>query len=332
MHTTENSGKSVKRISRDKIKSPTKDVLIVRSGGRCQFNGCNRYLFKHSLTQDEGNYAQVAHIVAYSKQGPRASQLLTKEYINDPENLMLLCHECHHLVDTKPESYTVELLKKYKHEHEERVFQQTEIKSELKTSILQLKSIIGSQAVDIPAADVRMAIAPRFPVDAKGCVMDLTQFSQEDPAFYSVAKDYINKQVDAFLSAGVESLPIKHISLFALAPIPILVFLGSKLGNKIALNAYQRHRDTEDWKWKDNEDPLVFTYEKIKNGNDPHQVSLVVSVSGNIMSDNPPNFTDDTSVYLLTPEGGKAGYSILKNAESVHNFQKNIPRAFEFNP
>jgi hypothetical protein len=36
---------------------------------------------------------------------------------------MLLCGECHHLVDVvHPERYPVEVLKKFKQEHEDRVY------------------------------------------------------------------------------------------------------------------------------------------------------------------------------------------------------------------
>jgi hypothetical protein len=65
------------------IKALTRVLLTVRAGGRCRFNGHNKYLFTHALTLTEGNFAQAAHIVAFSVQGPRGkAKPLTAAEIN----------------------------------------------------------------------------------------------------------------------------------------------------------------------------------------------------------------------------------------------------------
>ena len=59
-------------------KSPSKITLMklwAISGGRCQFAGCNRRLYKDDLTWDEFNNSNIAHIVAASPDGPRGSEL-----------------------------------------------------------------------------------------------------------------------------------------------------------------------------------------------------------------------------------------------------------------
>jgi len=54
---------------------------------------------------------------------------------------------------------------------------------------------------------------------------------------------------------GGEAETIKHLSVFGLGPIPLLIYLGTLLSNKIATDFFQRHRDAENWTWKDsNED------------------------------------------------------------------------------
>ncbi len=58
--------KQVRRPSRF-----TELALYVRAGGRCEFNGCNQLLIEHPLTLSLGNFAEKAHIVAFSKGGPR---------------------------------------------------------------------------------------------------------------------------------------------------------------------------------------------------------------------------------------------------------------------
>ena len=48
--------------------------LWVASAGRCEFKGCNEYVWRNGLTLSEGNFADVAHIIASSEDGPRGNQ------------------------------------------------------------------------------------------------------------------------------------------------------------------------------------------------------------------------------------------------------------------
>ena len=73
-----------------------------------------------------------------------------------------------------------------------------------------------------------------------------------------------------------------HISLFALAPIPLLVYLGSKLSNKVPVDVFQRHRDTEDWVWKDSGTPAEYHFDKIREGRGRGCIALILSLSGKI--------------------------------------------------
>ena len=98
--------------------------------------------------------------------------------INAFENLMLLCAECHHHIDTDPGKYTVEELRAHKREHEERIFAVTALGPEQRTTVIQLRANIGGQQVDIPASHIREVLLPRYPARLPGVLIDLTP----DPA------------------------------------------------------------------------------------------------------------------------------------------------------
>ncbi len=120
-----------KPVSRD-ISWPTTLHLYVRAGGRCQLRGCNDYLLEHHVTKKGGNFAQRAHIYAFSPSGPRGHP--DGEF--DPHhigNLMLLCPKCHKLIDDNPEEYPVDRLKRDKKEHESRILRLTETPPDLTT-------------------------------------------------------------------------------------------------------------------------------------------------------------------------------------------------------
>ena len=107
------------------IKAPVERELWVRAGGRCQFNGCNRILYKSPVTQERVNIAEKAHIYSFSEQGPRGwgPFILNKGALNDVHNLMLMCHDCHNTIDQDKEGirYSAELLIQWKHQHEQRI-------------------------------------------------------------------------------------------------------------------------------------------------------------------------------------------------------------------
>src|ERR1051326_7959906 len=70
-----------------RIPERTKVLLAVRAGGRCEFDGCNNYLFEHPLTLQTGNFSQLAHIVAFSPRGPRSRAPLPPKLLNTESNL-----------------------------------------------------------------------------------------------------------------------------------------------------------------------------------------------------------------------------------------------------
>jgi hypothetical protein len=77
---------------------------------------------------------------------------------------------------------------------------------------------------------------------------------------------------------------IKSLSVFALAPIPLLIHLGHLLGDVEHVDLYQRHRDTQDWTWKGSEEWGEFfevcapDEEEVKSGGG-RDVALLLSIS-----------------------------------------------------
>src|SRR5262245_58435755 len=74
--------------------------------------------------------------------------------------------------------------------------------------------------------------------------------SEEHGALYEVACRRIVHQVVALHAADGPLETTRHLSVFGLAPIPMLVMLGHAIGNKVAADFYQCHRDKpRRWTW-----------------------------------------------------------------------------------
>ena len=299
-------------------------LLATRSGGRCEFAGCNKYLFEHQLTRKGGNFSEHAHIVAFSEAGPRGREGPRPINIHSPSNLMLLCAECHKLIDDNPADYPRSVLEKYKRDHEERIKHVTGLGPDMRTSVVQLKATIRDSAVDIPAAHIYEAVAPRYPTDRKGHVIDLTSYGQENrEEYYRLATTKIAQEVARIYAPGMDVEATRHISLFALAPIPLLVYLGFCLSNKVAVEFYQRHRTgNEPWKWKTTGAPARYKLRRRRSGGDSAKVALVLALSGAIDEKLMPAVIDDQfSVYEITLEGQTPNPEFLRQRRDLEDFR-----------
>lgn len=309
------------RVSRG-IRDLTRLFLLVRAGGRCEFDDHNEYLLQHPLTLKPGNFAQMAHIVAFKEEGPRGKSALRPDYINDISNLMLLCPQCHKLIDDHPNDYPVLVLQKYKESHEDRILHVTSLGPDKKTTIVQLKAKIAGQTIAIPVAQVTNAVAPRYPSDAKGHLINLTGINAEGKAFVDEAARCIKQKMERLYEPGMDVQETRHISLFALAPIPLLVYLGSQLSNKVPVDVFQRHRDTEDWVWKNSGTPAEYGLEKLREGRGHRQIALILSLSGKIKADALPSHIDDSfTIYEMTLANMEPNPTYLRQREDLTRFK-----------
>lgn len=297
-------------------------MLWALSGGRCEF--CNNYLLEDWLTLSKGKYGQNAHIVAFKENGPRGNVPNRPEKINDVSNLMLLCYEHHHLIDTeKPLEYSRERLEEMKRTHEERIKRLTAIKPENQTTVIRMQSKIGGSPVEISEAEIKLALEPYYFPRDKQLNIDLTQFDDNIDGFCEVAKNEIRNRIKYLELSKIDLKPVDHISVFALAPMPLLMFLGACLSNKIRVDLYQRHRDSDDWKWKDNGQIALFEFKQIQQGSEKQNVALILSLSGKIdISDLPSEIDKSFSIYEITLKNIPLSPMFLRLRESLNEFKE----------
>jgi hypothetical protein len=309
-------------IKRSELRPITRLLLAIRAGGRCEFDGCNRDLTEHHVTLTEGNFAEVAHIVAFKPEGPRGKDALRPRDVNDVANLMLLCPACHKLVDDHPGDYSRTTLEEYKRRHEERIRHVTGLGPGQRTTVLVLKAQIGEQTVAIPFGHILEAVAPRYPISRPGVLLDLTLVAGNGAGFMDVARTTIDQRLSRLYEPQGEASQSGHVSVFALAPIPLLVFLGTKLSNKVPVDIFQRHRDTESWAWKTDGTPLEYEFRQLRRGSTKENVALAVSLSGTIaLVDLPAEIDSGFSVYELRPMGITPNPTLLRLRADLENFR-----------
>jgi hypothetical protein len=295
----------------------------VQSGGRCEFDGCNKYLLRHHLTLTEGNFGEMAHIVAFSPQGPRGTRRLDPKKLNSVANLMLLCPGCHKLIDRRAVEYSVMALRSFKKRHEDRIHRLTGTQPDHETRVVILKAKIGAHAVDISPGEINEAIAPRYP-DPEPYVIDLTGIPDgDDSVFWENAKRSIAQHCERLYATRMDGPPPRHISVFALAPIPLLVYLGSQLSSKIPTDLHQRHRDKENWTWKTTGEPAAYTISVPRRGTDRSKVALLLALSGPIPADKLPSEIDSRfTLYEITLAKEVPNPGFLRLRQDLLAFQR----------
>lgn len=297
--------------------------LYVRAGGRCEFDGCNRYLLEHHLTKTEGNFAQMAHIWAFSEQGPRGRQRSSGKALHAFSNLMLLCPQCHKLVDDDPGQWPAAVLRKHKKAHEDRIYMLTETKPDRHTIALVLTAMIGGKPVSISLPEMQEAVAPRYLCERDVVRIDLGAVpDQASEHYWGAGAEAIRSKTRGLYGQVFEHGPVRHVSVFALGPIPLLVHLGSCLSDKVPLTLYQRHRDSEGWKWKEKGELVSYQFRTLRRGSDRVSVALLLSLSGRIREDDLPAQVDSRfTVYEITLADIQPTPRFLNREESLRAFR-----------
>lgn len=246
------------KLPRPPIPEQTKRELWARAAGRCQFRGCNKLLYLDEITKEPHNGATIAHIVAYSPDGPRGDPRRSKKLEKDINNLMLTCKTHGDHIDTLElvERYPEELLLEFKRDHEDRVRSATAAIDSHKTTILIFQGPVSGKRVEIEPEQARKAIKPRWPADEGATLIDLNDLvvGEGRLAYWEVATEKIKAEIKQLLRRPAGQQPPQHLSIFALAPIPLLVLLGAEI-NRVEVDLFQKHRAkaADTWCWDEGE-------------------------------------------------------------------------------
>lgn len=294
-------------MARKSIPDTIKLRLWVKSAGRCEFKGCNKAVWQNSLTLSDGNFAEVAHIIGSSKDGPRGDDN-SEELQVDYENLMLLCQACHKEIDSNIQKYPVDLLKRWKVEHEDRIEIQTSHPEDIhKSTVILCLVNIGERTASINFESLRNAMFPKYPVDTKGIKIEEINFDRkgDDSEWKRFAENKIKRKLEKALAEGMDDVKIKHLSLFGLAPMPLLFYFGKCVGDTIPCDIYQPHRNIEatnqTWNWPETSAyELSFSTTCLKKTTGKH-VIINLAISDSLAEDKyRALLTNETSVYSIS--------------------------------
>jgi len=326
----EESASAVRKISRSKINTNTTLLLYVRAGGRCQLRGCNQYVMEHRTTKRSGNFAEQAHIVAFQDKGPRGLDGERPADINDLSNLMLLCRECHDEVDKKhPHLYSRRSLEEMKQEHEARVRLVTGLEPANASHVIAFSAPIAGRSRPILVDELFPALLPRYPASSEPTKIDLSALDgPESDGLLEAACREIDVKLESALRSDGPAKRVGHVSVFAIGPIPLLIYLGARLGDKVPSDLYQLHRSGPPWTWPSDGVSVRFVHRVIEDRGPGSQAALLLSLSGPILPDALPADVRDThTIHEISLDGCLQTPGFLTSRLSLDEFSKTYHEA-----
>ncbi len=284
------------------VPEKTRLILWGMAGGRCEYRGCNRPLYCDDLSKAQFNSAYVAHIVADKPKGPRGSAKDSPRLKDQLSNLMLLCDVHHRLIDKEEvKGHPVRLLRQMKEHHEARIETVTGISEDLKSLMVVYRANVGAH-VPVMSYDVLLPfMPPRYPAEGRTVELGLVNSPQRDTnaEFWRMELAALEKNFDRKIRPRLEAKEINHLTVFALAPQPLLVILGVLFGDITDVDIRQPIRNPKTWNWL----TLDSTpdYRVGKPIGKRSKVALNISLSGTVVNDRIcAVLGEDCSVYTLT--------------------------------
>jgi len=230
----------------------TSNAVITDSCNRCMYEGCGANLTEDILSGEKGNYHYLAHIVASSENGPRGIKGLSEKLSDDPQNVMLMCDKHHRLIDRiAMVDYPVERLRVMREAHVSLANKLLDHLAYTPAKVFCVLWPVAGQSVGSPTkkhiaeclqvSKLRISGEPQV-VTNNDAIRD-----KKDDAFWSIAPMLLN-------SASSEIEKVAQMSdvqsgLFAIGPMPLLIGLGARLGNKFGIIPMLRFRETGRWMW-----------------------------------------------------------------------------------
>jgi hypothetical protein len=284
-----------------KVNPKTRMMLWTVSAGRCCL--CNQPVWKDWFTHARGNFGEVAHIIGNRLDVPgREKKKLSHEYVNEIENLMLLCPIHHQLIDyVEPENYPDDRLRKIKQIHETRIEIVTE-NAIAQSIFVKYGANIDSHHAVISNSDARLAMNLNgwYPRDENPIKLGIDNSVSRDTSkdFWQLHVKELENQYMTKIHPQIESGEEVHFSIFALAPIPLLIKLGSLFSDKIRTEVYQLHREPQTWCWQEGPDESSFIILEPKILHPT--VALIIAFSDTVTEDRIIRSLGDSKVSIWT--------------------------------
>ena len=316
-------------VRRKYVSESTRIRIWAKAAGRCVL--CATYLldgadsFWHAIP-----VGQIAHIIGAGSgmNAPRGESDLDANARAFEENLLLLCYSCHKRIDDKVyrDKYTVDFLTQKKQLHERRVREVTDFAILRPTSVVTVSADIRGTAAPVSLSQVAEALRPEgytgLGDDTRNGAFTLHLPGNSNDGWAWDAHRTELDRLTARVAEAVTAGDIETISVFALAPIPSLVYLGSKLDDKTETRLFRRKRvdDVTAWAWDDGIQTPKFDVTRISSPTPANEATVIVELTSPVKESRLPSGLTSLPRVKISTTGQKPHPELISTRAALEEF------------
>ena len=305
----------------------TRSVLWAKAAGRCEYTGCNKPLIGDLISgAEDRNFGFVAHVVAETPTGPRGDVARSALLRNDVNNLMLMCHVHHKLIDVdQVEQHPEQRLIAMKVAHEGRIDIVTDITEDRASHVLRFAAQIGGHKFPVAYDLVSAAMLPEhYPAEGRR-TLDIellgSSYRDHEPQFWKFHRQNLERQFVTRVRERLDDREIRHLSVFAIAPQPLLIVLGRLLGDITPCIVHQLQREPQTWRWQEGSPTIQYRERRPAQLSGP--AALVLGMSATIVDDRVRNVLgSDAAIWAIEAE--QPHNDILKRRADLSEFRRRL--------
>lgn len=305
-----------------------KYLLWGKAAGRCQFRDCNKMLYRDLTTQSEFNQAYIAHIYGVKPNSARYEKDTSERLAKDISNLMLMCDAHHRQIDQHEKAkFPADVLIEMKKEHEHRIEILGNINSSLKSEIVIYKANIGNNPIVMSYDSLKEFLVPeKYPARNTSIDLSISNSTSVDSrkTFWELQLENLDDQFREQILGRLRKSELPHLTLFAMAPIPLLIRLGVYFNDIHQIDIRQKRRKSDTWKFDDDIE-TIFNFSMAPNIKT--HVALKIELSDYISDERITNVLgNDVSVYSINIDNPDNDF--VKSRRQIIDFGKKMKEAF----
>ncbi|MBI6710694.1 SAVED domain-containing protein [Pseudomonas syringae] len=260
-------------VKRPALPDPVVNWVYARSGGICEFEGCDQELFKDSRDHC-GYYGYLAHIVAAKPKGPRGDEKLSSALAQSPANIMLCCDIHHRLIDkVEPDSYPRERLEAMVATRISWRSNQAKTLAYPTVHALAFIGDIAGRTSGFSQHDARKALFEAQLMPSSERVAEfLLRDSQggndvDDPGYWSAFLRTFQSQIrlvhDSVRGHGAFGSQAEELAIFPLGNMPAMLLGGWLISEARRVELFSFRRNPGTWvRLQDDNPPVTFAWSK----------------------------------------------------------------------
>lgn len=188
--------------------------------------------------------------------------------------------------------------------------------------------MLGRQDCAISKNDVVRALVPNnYPLsDPIEITLTNSLAYDNDKLFWEIESNQIDRAIDKALCRLRETNQVESLSVFALAPQPLLVKLGTRLSDLHNVKVYQKHREPDTWQWQEEEEENDFFVKAPEDKSKPPVLVFALSAKA-IESRVISRYGDDASIWVITADNPHN--DMLMSSNQLSRFRRLVRKVLD---